>query len=51
LKVEKIADIDTGFAVDMDYLVIVNNKVMRIRVRGNQLDQAIKENKDEDEDE
>ena len=35
LKVEKIADIDTGFAVDMDYLVVVNNKVMRIRVRGN----------------
>lgn len=50
-KVEKIADIDTGFAVDMDYIFVINSKIMRIRVRGNQLDQAIKGNKEEDDEE
>ena len=45
---EKIADIDIWFAVDMDYIFVINSKIMRIRVRGYQLDQAIKVHKEED---
>jgi hypothetical protein len=34
LKLEKLGDIDTGFAVDIDYLLMVNSIIMRVRVRG-----------------